>query len=213
MIEKHISINFQGRYYSIGGTDSKKSTAEIWFVLHGQGQLAKYFIQKFSSIATEDRRIIAPEGLSRYYLDNFNGRVGATWMTREDRLIDISNYLTFLSAVYQQEIVNAESSNITLLGFSQGAATASRWVLSDDVKFNRLILWGGLFPQDMDFQRGHDKMKDLEILSVVGDSDEYLNDVRRNELFQIATKLDISYSTRTFHGGHEIHQDTLLGLV
>ena len=36
---------------------------------------------------------MAPEGLSRFYLEGFSGKVGATWMTREDRLNDIDNYL------------------------------------------------------------------------------------------------------------------------
>src|ERR1051325_10016453 len=48
------------------------------------------------------RRLVAPEGLSRFYLSEraTERRVGASWMTREDRLAEIADYLGYLDAVY-----------------------------------------------------------------------------------------------------------------
>jgi predicted esterase len=213
MQEHHIPFEFQGRFWTKGGTVANKGPEEVWFVLHGQGQLAKYFLAKFSAIANEQRRIISPEGMSRYYLDGFNGRVGATWMTKEDRLTDISNYIQFLTTIYKSEIPNPENCKITLLGFSQGAATASRWAVSDDVRFDRLILWAGLFPPDLDFEKGYDKLKGLEILNIYGTQDEYLNDERIAEQFKLANRLGVSLSTQTFQGGHEINENILQDLI
>lgn len=211
MKQKHLSFKFQGRYYTSGGSD--EHLEETWFVLHGQGQLAQYFLEKFDQVATDQRKIIAPEGLSRYYLDGFYGRVGATWMTREDRLTDISNYLEFLTQVYVTEVPQKPDCKITILGFSQGAATVSRWVLNGGIHVDRLILWGGLFPPDLDFKQGQEKMKDIEILNIYGLNDEYLNDARKEEQFMLAEKLGVKMKTMTFEGGHEIDQDTLMKLI
>jgi predicted esterase len=208
MKENHIPIEFQGRYYTLDSAGPDK-TDEIWFVLHGQGQLAKFFLKKFEPISNVKRKLIAPEGLAKYYLEGFYGRVGATWMTKEDRLNDISNYLAFLNSIYKKEIPDPSKCRITLFGFSQGAATASRWALTDDCHFDRLILWAGLFPPDLDFEKGKQKMKDLEILNIYGLEDEYLNDARIAEQFDIAKRLGVDLNTITFNGGHEIDLEIL----
>jgi len=211
MIEQQVKFNFQGRYYSIGAENS--TSKEIWFVLHGQGQLAQFFIKKFKSIASSTRQIIAPEGLSRYYLEGFQGRVGSSWMTKENRMVDIENYLKFLTTVYNKEIVDPTSISITLLVFSQGAATVSRWALQDSVQFDRLILWSGIFPPDLDFEIGHEKLKNTQILNVFGTDDPFLNDKRLKEQYDLAKKLDVEVTPIQFNGGHEIHEKTLLDLT
>ena len=40
--------------------------------------------------------IIAPQGLHKFYLEGTSGRVGASWMTKENREDDIKNYLVYL---------------------------------------------------------------------------------------------------------------------
>ena len=64
---KHLSIEFKCRYYQLG--ELNQSTKQIWFVLHGQGHLAQYFIKQFESLDNGSNLIIAPEGLNRYYID------------------------------------------------------------------------------------------------------------------------------------------------
>lgn len=213
MTEKHLQTAFQARYYVTGGPGAGAVPNEVWFVLHGQGHLAKYFLKKFGVIFSSKRKIIAPEGLSRYYLDGFYGRVGSTWMTKEDRLTDISNYIEFLTRVYRNELPNPGNCKVTLLGFSQGAATASRWVVSNQVRFDRLILWAGLFPSDLDIGKGKEVMRNMEILNIHGDRDEYLTDEKSSEQFSQANQLDVSLKTITFHGGHEIDPETLKNLI
>src|SRR4051812_478081 len=108
MKEQDVSFPFSARYYKLNEINA--STRQIWFVLHGYGQLAQYFVRKFSTLAENDVCIIAPEGLSHFYLEELqasgrkNDRVGATWMTRENRLMDIQNYCTYLTSVYKKEV-------------------------------------------------------------------------------------------------------------
>jgi predicted esterase len=216
MEEKEITFSYKARYFRLGEISS--ATKAIWFVLHGYGQLAQYFIQKFKTLEQRNICVIAPEGLSRFYLEQLenagrkNNRVGASWMTRENRLTDISNYLEFLNNVYNAE-VGDKSIPITVLGFSQGSATASRWVTEGKINFERLILWAGMFPPDMDFQNASTILKKKKISLVYGTKDQFITDERFAEMDLVTKKLETNVETSAFDGGHEIDERTLNELV
>ena len=75
---------------------------ELWYVLHGYGQLAAPFLDDFRAIDDGTRLIVAPEALSRFYEGDVQARlhkdakVGASWMTREDRDAEIADYVAYL---------------------------------------------------------------------------------------------------------------------
>jgi predicted esterase len=212
MEEKRIVFSFEGRYYK--SSEITHSTKGIWFVLHGYGQLAQYFIRKFKVLEQKDICVIAPEGLSRFYLEQLenagrkNNRVGASWMTRENRLTDISNYLEFLNSIYRTEVTD-KTIAVTVLGFSQGSATASRWVTEGKIDFDRLILWAGMFPPDMDFQNAYMVLKDKKVSLVYGNKDQFINDDRFAEMDLITRKLGVNVDKIAFDGGHDIDEPTL----
>jgi len=208
MQEKSINVQFEAHYYQLG--ELNDSADNLIFVLHGHGQLAKYFIKKFKSLDNGRNCIIAPEGLSKYYLQGFTGRVGATWMTKEDRLRDISNYLTYLNAVFDQIKSGLGSrTKISILGFSQGSATASRWIADDYIPFDQLILWAGIFPPDMDFKKASDILKDKPIKYIYGESDPFIIEERIEEMKQLSIKLNLQPTVIKFDGAHDIDEDTL----
>lgn len=211
-MEKRISFEFNARYEVLG--EPSADIDELWLVCHGHGQLAKYFINKFNCIANPKRLIIAPEGLFRYYLQGFTGRVGATWMTKEDRESDISNYITYLSAVYEE--VRSKLKNdikITLLGFSQGAATISRLATMTELEFDRLILWAGIFPPDLPPLKSTDRLKNKQCLLVYGFQDEFLTEARIQEQENIARQIQITPESITFEGKHELSDQVLSAIV
>jgi predicted esterase len=216
MTESQISFNFNARYYKQG--EISPATKQVWFVIHGYGQLAKYFIKKFNVLEEQGIVVIAPEGLSRFYMEELqtsgrkNNRVGATWMTSENRLMDIGNYIQYLNAMYETEIKN-HSIPITVFGFSQGSATASRWVIDGHIKFNRLILWAGILPPDMNFETGSHVLHDKEIHFVYGTQDPFVTDSRFAEMKELTLKLNTQVTVHTFEGGHEIDEATLLKLA
>lgn len=215
MPEHHLSFSFKARYHISG--DITDSTKHVLIALHGYGQLAQYFIRKFISLEGKDVVIIAPEGLSRFYLDPLDGpgrkttRVGATWMTKEDRLTDIENYLNYLDTVFSKVVANKKIP-VTILGFSQGCATASRWILSKNIYFNRLILWAGILPEDMNFEIGASVLKDKTVVMVHGKQDPFLTDARFAEMQSLMLKLNTKIELLTFEGGHEVDEQTLLKL-
>lgn len=216
MTQHEVSFNFQARYFKLGKIDT--STKQVWFVLHGYGQLAQYFIKKFSCLTDKSIAVIAPEGLSHFYLENVqdgtrkNDRVGATWMTKENRLMDIANYNEYLNTVYRHELAE-NTAPVTILGFSQGSATASRWVMDNKVAFERLILWAGLFPMDMDFHAGRELLKEKAVVSVFGKQDTFINDARFIEMKMLIDKLGVHVKEIAFGGGHDIDRETLLEIA
>ena len=102
MIREHqISIKKTAKVYTLGNITTAK---HVIVVLHGYGQLAKYFINKFKPLVDDDYYIIAPEGLSKFYLNGHSGRVGASWMTKEDRQIEINDQIEYLINNLSKEI-------------------------------------------------------------------------------------------------------------
>jgi predicted esterase len=211
MAEHLVSLNYKARYFTLGELNDQ--TREVWFVLHGQGQLAKFFIQKFKAFITHHIYVIAPEGLSHHYLDNMDGRVGATWMTKENRQTDIENYITYLNKVLKAELPDQTKYNVTVLGFSQGAATASRWIMDGKLNFKRLILWGGMFAHDIGFEKGQEILRGKDIILAYGRQDPFLTDERFAEFNTISAKLNVMPTEITFEGAHELHEPTLLNFI
>ncbi|SKC44963.1 alpha/beta hydrolase [Ohtaekwangia koreensis] len=215
MEQQELSFNCRARYYKIGSITP--DTQQIWIVLHGYGQLAQYFIQKFKILEEHQICIIAPEGLSRFYLEDVtsrmqsgNNRVGATWMTKENRIMDIENYVEYLNILYHREIGNTNTIPVTILGFSQGCATASRWVTDGKINFQRLILWAGVFPPDTNFEKGHSTLKGKDTFLVYGKSDPFINDSRFAEMKSVSSTLGIEPTLVEFEGKHDIDSKTLL---
>jgi predicted esterase len=218
MKEQDIHFQYHTRYFTNGTLDS--NTKKIWFVLHGYGQLARFFLNKFNVLSEAGVYIVAPEGLSKFYLEDIasrartgNNRVGATWMTKENRLADIENYITYLNQIYLREVPDNFNGEISVLGFSQGAATATRWVIDGKLSFHQLILWAGVLPPDMNFDKAHEILKDKKVIEIFGKSDPYLTDERLKEATLLNNRLNIHPEIIEFEGGHEINEQVLLNLL
>jgi len=196
-----LSFDFKARYYKLGKLDS--NTQEVWWVFHGYGQLAQFFIEKFKSLQEAGVCVIAPEGLSKFYLAGNSGRIGATWMTRENRLTEIENYSAYLNSILEME-KPPQKVRTTIVGFSQGAATAVRWIMNGKVDFDRLILWAGLFPPDMDFEKGADLFQHKQIFEVLGKQDEFITKEKIDEMMNLNQRLQINPTIVEFDGKHEI---------
>jgi predicted esterase len=182
-------------------------TKNVWIVLHGYGELSNYFIRKFSVLKQPEDVIIAPEGLSRFYLNGFNGRVGATWMTKEERLSDIEDYIYYLDTVYKTFIKH--DVKVHVIGFSQGAATASRWIANSTSLFHSLILWCGVFPPDLPLEFSEKLVSIKKTFLVLGINDNLISPETLEENTKTLQKTNIDLNTITFEGGHEILPETL----
>lgn len=207
--EHHILVNRTARYYALGKLD--KQTKTIWFVLHGYGQLAKNFIKSFEDLSDEETSIIAPEALSRFYLNKGYGDIGANWMTKEDRENEIKDYIKYLDELYSQ-ILNLASSKeikITALGFSQGAATLSRWLTMGKSKVDRAIFWCGELAKEIDYSI----LRDLDIHLVFADNDQYFPGEFYKTQEKLLDKFGIKYKRNIFNGGHELKVEVIKNIL
>lgn len=207
-MDQKLKIEKTVRYYTFGNFETAKN---IWIVLHGYGQLPYYFIRKFQSLNPEDHFIIAPEGLHRFYLNGTSGRVGASWMTKEARLDDISDNNKYLNALYQS-FQDKKFDKKILLGFSQGGATAARW--HEQGKFNAdlFILWASVFPPDLDFNIEQSSLTNSTNYFVLGDDDPYYKDTDIAIENQIKSK-KINFNRINFKGKHDISSDALNEII
>ncbi len=206
----HLTVRRTARYYTLGNPDT---ATEHWFVLHGYGQLAEYFVRPFAAIAGRDRVVIAPEALSRFYVDGMreHERVGASWMTKADRACEIRDYVAYLDALAGRigPAAAEPAPKTCVLGFSQGAATASRWALLGDTAVDRLVLWGGSLAHDLDLDAHRARLARLDLTLVVGTGDEYISEARVAEEEARLDAHGIPYRTVRFEGGHRIDPNVL----
>ena len=211
MREHHIRARRTARYCTL---DPAGETREVWFVLHGYGQLAPHFIRHFEAIQNGRRLIVAPEALSRFYLPGHQ-RVGASWMTREDRVTEIDDYLAYLDALHDQifERVDRRRVTVHVLGFSQGSATASRWATLGRVDADRLILWAGELTHDLDLAVHAETLRRRTLTLVVGTEDEFITPTHLARLEALLIEHSIPYRLLSFNGTHQMDADTLKRLM
>lgn len=208
-VEHHISVMKTARYWTLGEEDA----GEIWFVLHGYKQLARRFLRRFMPIDEPGRLIVAPEALSRFYVSPEPGRhgpssvVGATWMTKEDRLVEIDDYVAYLDAL--ADAYRARERSVTVLGFSQGVATATRWVVLGRVRPVKLLLWGDYTPPDVELERAKEALEGVDVALVRGGDDPAIDEGLAAEEAERLREHGIVYRTVTYDGGHDIDAATL----
>lgn len=213
-MQKHqILIQKTAQYSTIG--EFNEQTENVWFVIHGYGQLAEHFIKKFKVLDDEKTVIIAPEALSRFYLNGFSGRVGATWMTREERDSEILDYINYLNFLYQTVLQGKDLNTlkINILGFSQGTATVSRWCMNDQIKYDRLILWAGYFENCIQDVINPAKLTEKEVVLCYGKEDEFLIKVDIEQYQKDIQKVIPHVQIHTFEDGHTIDEELLLKIL
>ena len=217
--EHHIEVRRTARYYTLGNPGPE--TRDVWFVCHGYGSMAGDFIREFEIIADPSRVIVAPEALSRFYVasekefHSSESKVGATWMTREDRECEISDYIVYLDILYDEILSKVEGGpvSVTVLGFSQGGATANRWVTRGRSKVDRLIMWGALIASDSDLNHAADFFRDVKLAIVYGSRDQFLKEGMIDDYKQLLADKNIPHEIHSFEGGHRMDRNTLVQLA
>lgn len=210
---KKIKVSKTARYYMIGKPSEKISS--VWFVLHGYGQLGQDFIKYFKPVLNEETIVVAPEALNKFYLKGFDGKVGATWMTKEEREEEMDDYVNYLDSVYN-EVINEghfRKAKITVLGFSQGSSTAARWITRGRIKSDRLILWGGGIPRDVDTEKIKFHFDITPLMIVAGEKDQFVTEEVVEKESKRLNDLKLNYKIYRFNGGHEIKADVLRRLL
>jgi predicted esterase len=211
--QHYVTVERTARFVTMG-TPSER-LREVWFVCHGYGELASSFIRGLSVLDDGTRLIVAPEALARFYLDTPHRKVGASWMTCEDRLNEIRDYLAYLDAVHAEVFsrIDRASVRVMVLGFSQGAATAARWACRGAVQTEQLIIWGETLPPELEDRESLRRLRSMQLTVVGGTRDHFFTKLRRAELRKHLTRLDVPFEELGFNGGHRLDDATLLAIA
>jgi predicted esterase len=206
------------RYVVLGAPDGPAQ--EVWVACHGYGQLATRFARHLRPAERAGRLIAVPEALSRFYLDGAERRyerVGASWMTREAREADIADTVRYLDDVFVAVCARAGADPravpLGVLGFSQGTATASRWLHRSLLlrarprRVQRLVLWGGGLPPDLDPAAERAWLDDAALTFVAGEADEVVPPARVGEQVAAVRAAGVAAALRTYDGGHRLQPD------
>ena len=204
------------RYAAFGPAPA--AAGEWWIALHGYGQLAAEFLAGCGALDDGRRLVVAPEALSRFYDTSATSptsahtaaRVGATWMTREDREHEIADYVGYLDrllALLGEGVGHVPS--VHILAFSQATATAVRWVTRGSVRPVRLVLWGGVVPPEADLAAPDSPLRRTRVQLVVGTRDVWATPERVGAERARLDAADFPYEAISFVGGHRLDDATL----
>jgi predicted esterase len=216
MVERHIKVTRTARIQLLGRTGP--NVREVWFACHGYGQLAADFAKSLSVLESPNRLVVVPEGLSRFYTDPLDRkaadrRVGATWMTREDREAEIADYIAYLDAVNATIMAELPASGVHVhaLGFSQGVATVMRWVMLGSSRVDALTLWAGTLAEEIGPETVRARLKGVRVTLVIGERDPMATAVTATE--ERLQAAGIPYEVLRFPGGHRLDDATLRRLA
>lgn len=218
MHEHRVAVYRTARYYTLDAPEGP--TEEVWMACHGYGQLARYFLRHFRAVEAPGRLIVAPEGLSRFYVDDADGggtykRVGASWMTRDSRQEEIEDHVRWLDSSYTDALERARTplpARLIGFGFSQGCATVTRWLAASAMlppeRCHRLVLWGGTLPHDLDLDAHRDWL-DGRVTLVTGKADPFVTPERLAEEEARLQDHGIGHRLIRYDGGHRLEADAL----
>ncbi len=211
--EHHIKVERTARYVTLG--KPHHDLAQVWFACHGYGQLAHEFLDHFQVLNDGTRLIVAAEGFSRFYRDAAHREIGASWMTSEDRLNEIDDYVAYLESLYAHvfERVDRDSVEVFVLGFSQGVATAARWIAHGTVHAEHLVLWAQLMPPEFGSREGFRRLRALDLTMVYGTRDKSITSAHLAEQQERLEAHGVEARQLSFDGGHRMDRDTLLAIA
>ena len=196
VIERNISTTTHGRFI----TNEKDASSPILMGFHGYAESAESEFNRLQSIEGADEWfIIAVQGLHRFYRRSTN-EVVASWMTRQDRELAISDNTTYASAVLDAVTRDVPvSPTIVLSGFSQGVAMAYRCAVMDR-KIRGVISLGGDVPPELNVAA---LGRIPAVLLGRGDQDEWYTSEKLESDKSRLLSAGVNVEVVPFKGGHE----------
>jgi predicted esterase len=203
--ENHLTVTKTARYFTLGNLT--ENTRQVWIVIHGFRQSAKSFLKEFEPLLNDKNFFIAPEALNRFYLTRQGKEVGASWMTREDRLNEIKDYINYLEQLYTSLQLDKYNTQIIALGFSQGASTVTRWIDASQNKIDLAIVYAGEVAPELLPLKENSGLKKTRNYYVCGTKDEFFTPAALSIVKNVYSELN--FTEIFFEGTHEINVEAL----
>lgn len=192
--------------------DIPRQIDDLWLLFHGYAQTAPEFFDAAGPLLDASGfDAIAPEGPSRFYARSGRGDVVASWMTSVEREAEIAEYLRFFENLLT-DIDIPPTSRLHLLGFSQGVATALRFLAESTRTIASCILWSAGFRRD-ELENAADAIAETGRFYLVdGEADPLVEVDVIDRLADDLRSLGAAVERRSHPGRHELDADLLRGL-
>ncbi len=218
-IRTHARPTTRTARYAVVGAEPERA-AQVWFVLHGYGQLAARFLRPFVGVVADNTCVVAPEALSRFYLESPRAdgshlqRIGASWLTREARELEIADAMHWLALVHDEVVDRATRGmgappTVNLLGFSQGVATTMRWLSHGGITPAQWVVWAGGLAHDVDVARLRIPLANARVTMVAGTSDHFATAEVQAHVRDSLELLGAPVQQLTFAGAHHLDSRVL----
>jgi predicted esterase len=162
---------------------------------HGYGEGAEPMFATLQEIADPSWCVVSVQALHRFYTRSQD--VVASWMTRQDRELEIANNTTYVWGVV--DAVQREYGAVRpliLAGFSQGVAMAYRAAIAREC--DGLIVLAGDVPPDV-----APRAAALPpVLSGRGVKDEWYSEAKASADRDVLTAAGVSLHEHVFNAGH-----------
>ncbi len=210
--EKEISYQTTNSYSTLN--KYTPNTKNIWVVCHGMGYLSRYFINYFKELNIEENYIIAPQAQSKYYIPPKFKHFGASWLTKENTLMETENVMRYFDAVLEAEDI-PNNKRMVMLGYSQGVSVAIRYIAKRKLRIYHLVIHSGGIPKELISNDFKFLKPNTKVTLIYGDNDEYLDEDRilqeKNKAFELFGNLDLKIIP--FEGTHMVNTNIINGLI
>jgi predicted esterase len=226
---QRLTVARTARYATVGAAPA--DATQLWIAFHGYGHRAAEFVAPFAAVVPPGVRVVAPEGLSRFYLEmprpdgRHLARTGASWLTRDDREDEVRDALAMVQAVVAREYAaivstRCERPAVCVLGFSQGVAMSMRWAvvapqnpaLGPHAPLRRHVLWAGGLAHDVSDDALRTAWAATRVELVWGARDRFARDGAHELARARFEAIGVTPVLHQFEGGHRL--DTpLLGAM
>lgn len=136
-------------------------------------------------------------------------------MTREDRDAEIADQVEYLDAVC--DAVLSRLGDVTpavhVLGFSQGVATATRWLAHGRTRARRVVLWSGRIPADLFPLPAGSPLRAMHIDVVTGTTDPLATADVLDEQRELVARNALDVTSHVHPGGHRIDDAVLAAIA
>lgn len=196
------------------GPEPGRAVRELWYVLHGQAMGAMQILDMARSLDDGTRLLVAPEALNRHYIGpavSHNAPMGATWMTRARREWDIADYVAYLDDVHERmrHRFSGPTAPVTILGFSQGGAAATRWAALGAIRPTHLVVWESSLPPEVDYRDMMARQPGMRVTYVCGTRDKFITPKVLDAQHRILRDAGVPFDALSFEGGHRLDDATL----
>lgn len=204
----HFKTEKTARYSTYGNLSDR--TKYFWFALHGSNMRCEQMLYKFSEFNPDEHFIVAPEGLNRHYEKGFGGDVVASWMTKRDRLEEISDFNLYLSSLYAKysKLLPVACKKI-VFGFSQGGTTIFRWLNANSVEVDYVLAYSCWIPEDIDLSSLSSHIPKAKLVYTYGLQDQFLTEERIQQVNDIITRNKLEVKSLPYAGEHRVDKGNL----